>query len=291
MLDIQIVLDKEEYKPGDSVKGQVRITSDEVQSYEALRLDFIGVMLSRVIQGSGKHRRIYEVENPIIDESHNLVESLELQSGLNSFDFTLQIPNAAPGSYHGHNGWIQYAATVVLEKKNWPDPKKMQPIHVVWLFDASKPQSKPIQIEKTDEDYTPLVLDLPSNVLELGKDFSFKLRISDKQKLREVRAFIIYKEQVAPRGIREEYLDKLGRWSISESELIRNSWTDVRISSSTEWPFPFMSELIWTQYVLRVEIDVPFRFDLVVEVPLQMFYPFEPVESTSEIEPIFEWEK
>ena len=64
----------------------------------------------------------------------------------------------------------------------------------------------------------------------------------------------------------------------------------MNISTSKEWPYPFMSELIWTQSILRVEIDVPYRFDVILEIPLKLQFPFEEETQTSVTEPLFDWD-
>ncbi|MBD3408259.1 MAG: hypothetical protein GF411_19205 [Candidatus Lokiarchaeota archaeon] len=291
MTQLSITTDREIYRPGEEIRGQVHVICDKLETCEALRLDYKGVIQSRVILGSGKHRRIYENVIPVIDNSETLLEAPEFQAGTNSFNFTLTIPRDAPGSYYGHNGWIQYSVSAVIEKKNWPDKTESTPIQIAWLASNPEMKSETIHWPYDKKEESPLELDIQDDVVTLGKDFTFKFRVQDQQKLREVRAYLVYKEQVAPDGIKEAYLDKLGSWRIPDSELTRNSWIDVRLNTSNDWPLPLMSELVWTQYVLRVEVDVPFRFDHVAEIPLKVFYPFETREQESETDTIFEWEK
>ncbi|MBD3408261.1 MAG: hypothetical protein GF411_19215 [Candidatus Lokiarchaeota archaeon] len=290
MVDIKIAFDKDLHKPGDAITGEVIIESDEYDSYEAVRLDLFCTMKSEVSKGTGDSRRTYIDTEHIIQDKHYLAEQPQIQAGINKFPFSVELPIDVPGTYEGTNGEIVYEIRAVLEKENWIDPLVIEKLQVVWLVPRQNIESKSIHWIDEEEDYPRLEVSLDSNHLVLGEDLLFKVKVASGLDMRGLRVKIAYREEVAPKGMNDFSRDILAMIEYDKNEVMTDTWMDVRIPTSSEWPFPFLSKLIWTQYVLEVDIDVPFRTDITSRIPLLVTFPFHRDSTSTDDTVIFEWD-
>lgn len=290
MVDLKINFDKEFYKPGDIISGEVVAKSDKYESFEAVRVEFNCTMKSEATRGSGDSRRTYIDTEFIIQEKQYIADKPQLQAGLNKFPFTIRIPIDAPGTYDGSNGEIIYEIIAVLEKENWLDPAVIEKIQVAWLVPRQNIESRTIRRVKADKEISKLEVSVDSNHLVLGQDFSFKIKVASEQDMRGIRAKIAYKEQVAPDSMNESSRDVLTMIEYDKSEVMTDSWMNIRLPTSSEWPFPFLSKLIWTHYVLEVDIDVPYHSDITVRIPLVVTFPFQRESSVTDDTVVFEWD-
>jgi len=81
---IELVLDRQDYRPGDTMKGQLRLTLGKPKKARGLRVQFYG----EATQGSGKHRHTRRVYGQTV----RLGGEQEYPAGTATYDFEFRLP-------------------------------------------------------------------------------------------------------------------------------------------------------------------------------------------------------
>jgi hypothetical protein len=80
----------------------------------------------------------------------------------------------------------------------------------------------------------------------------------------------VYHEFVSPKGRKATKKQTLAKLRFKELELPREMWIDATIDTRSEWLHPFKSELIETCYKLKVTLDIAWRLDKTIWIPLKI---------------------
>ena len=268
MRKISLNIEKKTYLPGDRIEGLVTVSTDEYFECNRVVLSIKGQERSRVVRGSGKHRHVYLEKKHHINEQIELVGSTGMQAGETNFPFIFVLPRNIPGSFQGTYGKIWYKLDAKVEISWATDPKAGQEITIV--TEQETPDEQTVNANLDENGARLLSVQLPSDMIRLGRNYPIKLMVSSEAKIRGVRIELVYHEFVSPKGRKATRKQKLAKLFLEELELPRQVWIDATIGTQGEWLLPFKSELIETNYKLKVTLDIAWRIDKTIWIPLKI---------------------
>ena len=262
---------KEEYSPEERVEGHAIVVCDEEFDCESVNLVFSCTEQSRVVVGSGKHRRVYLEKFEYFSQHLELLNKSNVMEGDTRFEFAFELPKESVSSFEGVFGWIRYEIKGKIEVKWALDPKTERRIVV------TAPPKKSLELEQTmaqkeitDEGTHLLRVELESDTVRRGDYIRFRYLVGNDANIRGVRSELILRERVSPQGRDTNNDSEMDQQYWEEYRILRESWVDVAVKSGEEWPEAFKSELIEYSYILKVTLDIPWRLDKSIEVPLKL---------------------
>ena len=256
-----------DFVPSDKIEGTVVISSKSTLSCDRVVITLHGEEHTRVIRGSRKHRRLYEEGREHICTIHELSGPGRIDSAEIQFPFAFSLSEGCPSSYYGIHGWIRYNLKAQVEI---PKGSPLETSEEVFVFSLGYPQApKSTSTSISEDDINLLNIELPNNTIILGQDLLVRILVPKHAEFRGVRAEILHREVVTPEGYETDTRTAFSRWYTKKEDLQREEWIDVTLKSSPNWPISFRSDLIRSQYLLKVTLDIPWRFDKSVEIPIQ----------------------
>ncbi|MFW9968465.1 MAG: hypothetical protein ACFFEA_15060 [Candidatus Thorarchaeota archaeon] len=273
MREISLHLPKEEFLPGERIEGQAVVVCDDDFDCESMNLTFSCEELSRVVVSSGKYTRVYREKREHFEKFYELLNQTRVLEGETRIEFAFDIPENSVSSFEGTYSWIRYEIKGKIEVKWALDAKTERSIIVTAPPKQSTVlEQMMIQEEHGEEGASLLRIEADNNTIRRGQDFRFRFLVGSEANVRGARTELIWREKVAPEGRETSSDTKMDEQYWEEYRLPRESWVDVTVKTDKEWPDPFKSELIECIYILKVTLDIPWRFDKSIEVPLGISY-------------------
>jgi hypothetical protein len=266
MAEIELLIPNKEFSAGDTVTGEIVISSDAKVEFNRIYAILRAEEYVRVIRGSRKHRRFFKEKRSHCEDIIDLSGpgSIGLEKKTIPFEFIL--PDSCPGSYYGIHGWIRYRVEAFLELR---DTRRLQTAAELLVFvtsPASTLQSVTTSITENNVDI--LKVELPENGFILGDDFKVRFWVANQANIRGLRIEIIHREFVTPESIIEDMRRSFSSWYAKKEDIRTDVWNEVELESASNWPQSFRTDLIKSQYILKVTLDIPLRFDKTVEMPI-----------------------
>ncbi|MHA2140000.1 MAG: sporulation protein [Candidatus Thorarchaeota archaeon] len=271
MRAVEIHVSNSDFIPGERIEGSVIVNCDEGFDCNRVFIELIGEEETRVTVGSGDDRRTYS------DTVHHLHMELELDSeahiyeGRTEFDFSFKLPRILPPTYNGMHGWVKYWLHAKAEVSWALDPKAKQDIYIPFAWPDKPPEELPVHVVSEKDEMWSLKVEMPTDLLILGEKFDFRTIVASGVKLRKLRAYLYHVEFVWPDGRDTEHWELLNSVEIPEEELIRDTWFDLWYDTDPAWNPPISSELMRTEYWLDVTLDIPWRGDFVLKIPIKVW--------------------
>jgi hypothetical protein len=269
--EISLHLPKSEYTPGERVEGHAIIICDEDFDCESANLIFSCLEQSRVVVGSGKHRRVYLEKHEYFEQFLELLNQSTVMEGETRYEFAFDIPEESVSSFEGYYSWIRYMIKGKIEVKWALDPKTEQSIIVkapTKMTTGLEPRM--IQEEHLENGIHLLRVEGESDIIQRGEDIRFRFLVGTEANIRGARTELLRRENVAPKGRETSYDTEMDLQYWEEYRVPRESWVDVTIKTDDSWPEDFKTELIECNYVLKVTLDIPWRIDRSIEIPLKL---------------------
>jgi hypothetical protein len=265
--EISINLGRGSYAPGERVEGTVIVLSDEMFDCNSVNLRFVGKERSRVVRGSGKHRRVYVEEITLVDQFLELQQESTVQEGETRYEFAFALPQDAIASYTGIHGHIKYGIEAKVEVSWTIDPKTKVEVPVI----TETPLLQPMPLHKEfEEDETRLLgVEMERDVVSPGDSLKLEVRLADELEFRGLRCELLHEEWVSPKGKEERHRRELAEWYTEEFRLPRHVPIEIEMQTSDNWPRAFQSALITCAYILKVTLDIAWKFDKAIEIPLR----------------------
>jgi len=270
LISIAILPEKTEFKPKEFVRGHVEICSDESFKHNGIHLSFICREKSLFTKQVGKHSYTYSEERLHIDDQTLIRDPGTTGPGDIREPFEFEIPLETPTSYEGPCGTIRYLLIAQIER-SWARDPKDEKILIVHVPEEAEPANA--RTDGVDHDGYPILeVQIDEDSIYLGNTIRGNYRILQEPKMRGVRVDLIAKEETRASGRSETRETELYTTFTEEERILKNSWMPFEIPTDEMMPTPFESELITVETLVRVAIDVPWRFDKVVDIPVRLFY-------------------
>lgn len=270
MRELEILVSKEEFVPGDTVAGTLNIRTDDDFECQGAHITFRGEEVVKVVVHAGKVTIVHSDMREHANQTIDLVWDSVIASGETRKDFSFKLPENVPRSYAGILGRIRYVLEAQVQISWARDLKSELELEV-----ASKPSSEVSEFHSEEaliehDGETLLRVETTQDDVTLGDRFPFRLLVSPRVKIRGVRAEIISCEHVAPKGHARDAEKVLATSYIEDDHLRRDSWMDMTIQTDPSWRSSFKTELIDYTHRLKVTLDIPMKLDRKVVVPIRL---------------------
>ncbi|MFW9919228.1 MAG: sporulation protein [Candidatus Thorarchaeota archaeon] len=270
MLAITIIPDRTEFVPGESVTGHVEIKSDEEFKHNEIHLTFVCLEKSLFTKQVGKQTHVYSEERKHIEE-HLIIRDKGISGpGDIRVPFQFEIPDLVPASYRGPCGSIQYTLQAHIERSWAKDPKDERTLQVCVPQESEQGTSRSDGVDH--DGYPILEVQVEEDTFFLGAPIRGSYRIVQDTKMRGVRVDLIAKEQTRASGRNETRETIVCSIFTEEEKIPKNSWIPFEIPTNEFVFASFKTELITLEMFVRVAIDVPWRFDKVVDISVKSYY-------------------
>ncbi len=270
MPSITILLESTDFKPQEIVRGHVEIRSDEEFKHNEIHLSFKCREKSLFSRQMGKNRYTFTEERYHLEEKMPIRDPGNTGPGDIRVPFEFKIPTGIPESYEGPCGTIQYILVAQIER-SWARDPKDESIITVRVPREAEP-SNAISDAVDHDGYPILEVQIEEDSLYLGKPILGSFRVAQDTKMRGVRVDFLGKEITRASGLTEARENGLYSTFVEEERILKNTWVPFEIPTDETMPTPFETELITVETFVRVAIDVPWRFDKVVDIPVKCFY-------------------
>ncbi len=177
MSKLEIILNKETYKPGEKVEGNLMLELTKNTKVRDIIVSVYGNEHTHITRthGSGKnsHTVTYTEDFDIIDESQSLLGQFDktyqldpyakgkktvLPSGQHNFKFSFTLPNDATPTYNGEHAEVDYEISAKVNVPWWFDVKTKKDLCMV-PADALEETTSSMQInEKSGSKILPQIL-------------------------------------------------------------------------------------------------------------------------------------
>jgi hypothetical protein len=274
--DVDIVLPKHQFVAGEKVYGYVKFECDDDFDCNGIHVTLYAMERTYFSKGSGDNRRTYREERFFIEQRVMLYEAGPVQLGLQRFDFSFVLPTDIPSSYQGHSGNIDYYLEAKVEISWARDPSARQPIGVF----APMPQGYEAGARSghESEGVELLAIETDTGSFCIGSEMKFRFRLSREAEIRGIRLELIHNEVATARGRTDTTNSVKVQDYFPEEQVRREDWLSVKLGTNPGIPPTFRSHLIVSIILLKVTLDIPWRFDKSVEIPLVAGYCVSPPE-------------
>lgn len=270
MISINIIPEKTDFGPDDVVRGWVEIKADESFKHNEIHLMFQCKERSLFTKQVGKHSHSYSEERLHIDAQQIIREPGITEPGEIRVPFEFDIPISTPSSYEGPCGFIRYTLVAKIERSWAKDLKDELILTVLVPQQADLPKTLSDAIDH--DGYPLLEAHLDEDSIYWGNHIRGSFRILQYTKMRGVRVDLVANEQTRASGISETREIDLVSIFFEQEEILMNSWTQFELLTDTSMPASFERELVSVKTFVRVAIDVAWRFDKVIDIPIKGFY-------------------
>jgi hypothetical protein len=266
--DMAIVTNQDLYKSGDSVEGELIITSDKEFRYNAIHLTFTGREHTRIVVSSGETSTVHTDERIYFSQTIEIArEGVMTVEGLR-YPFQFMIPDEVRSSYDGIHGWIEYTLTGIIERSRARDIRKQ-----ITIFVRNNERMPLGELQRTslEKDGCPIIdIEMEENAFSLGSTIGLRFRFSQQVKIRGVRVELIAKEEAYTKHHHRTYSKTLAKKFIERSMIEENLWFDVSLETNRNMPYSFNSEILSNETSIKVTLDVPWARDKSVFIPIEL---------------------
>ena len=271
MREVEIQVSRTDFFPGERIEGDVIVSCDETFNCSRVLIELFGEEETRVVVGSGDDRRTYRDTVEHLYMEHELTGEGEIYEGHTKYEFSFKLPQILPPTYDGMHGWVKYWLEAKVEVSWALDPKARQELYIPISWPSQPPDQRPLHIASEDDETWSLKVEMPSDLMILGERFKFRAIVAGNVKLRKLRAYLYHVEYVWPDGHDTEHWELLNSVEIPDDDLVRDVWLDLWYETDTSWDPPVASELIRTEYSIDVTLDIPWRRDSVLKIPIKVW--------------------
>ncbi len=268
MRDIKIFLEKSVFLPGDEISGHVLVKCDKEFKCNRIVIGFLGAVNTVITVGSDDDETTYTETIKIVETGLVLHEGGTVYAGESKFEFSFRLPDRVPPSYEGFYGKIQYGLEAKIELSWAIDPKDRLLLNVIFPYRKEVGKGVRVAYEDKEDMHPPLEVQLENTSFCIGELVPFKVRVSSGEKIRKVRFELIHQESASARGHKSKYPQTLAKSSIDAEDIQYDTWFAVGVEIPPSTPPSFDVSIIKSHLLLRVTLDIPWRFDKSVEVLL-----------------------
>jgi hypothetical protein len=270
------------YLPGQVVKGSVNLVIDKPVKARAVQLDILGLEKTRVVVGSGNSSRTYIEKNYILKDKIYLYPpeaggEHEFEPGTYKNEIQFKIPDSAPPSYEGNNVDTKYWLKTRVDVLLWGDIVNTKPFYVVTkkrnLGSFTDPATFESHNFKNPEDKKPgFYVELSREAFGAGRSIEGLITISNKDacKIRKIDLRLKGTEEVKAKGNVGIYPGIIYESEFPCDNLIEGEPVRFRIPIPNDITCSYKGKNSSLKWTLEVQLDLPFRFDISAQCPVEI---------------------
>ncbi|MDP2909161.1 MAG: hypothetical protein Q8N77_05125 [Nanoarchaeota archaeon] len=233
MSKLELILDKEVYKPGEKVEGSLLLDLKKDTKVRDVVISVYGNERTHITRthGSGKnqHTVTYTEDVEVIDEPQSLIgqfdktyqlnpydkgKNIVLPSGQHNFKFSFQLPNDATPTYDGEHAEVKYELSAKVDIPWRLDIKQGKEIHILPKDASSEKGVSALIKEKSGSSVLPQALSpdidmavhLSKTELTRGEYLEGKVAVTNKsgKTIRNLKLELYANEHAEAEGYTED---------------------------------------------------------------------------------------
>ncbi len=273
MTEVEIILDRKVFYPGDVISGKVIFNPNKKIKFDELHIEIDGLISNRFSINRGKHKHVYSEKETIIHDKI-VFDTKGILSQQRVYEFTFKLPNNAIPFYDGYHSNVQYKLTARIVIPFWFDKVFSRRFFVlpppaipkIDLFKFSFPN-----VNDTSKPYVELVL--PTVDFYPGAQIPIAFMLHNIKKYRGVRIEVIVKETAYARG-RSRTIDyKKFIFKVKKDEIDPFGWNKTIITIPKAVPFSINHRILKLRWYLKFVVDIPLKFDIEHTYEILMIMP------------------
>ena len=264
MRDVMIYTEKNQFWPGDEVRGHVVVSTDNSFTCNRIILKLRGKEYTHYQAG-----KVHVTEtHQILDDDLTIWEGGNIHSGDTKFEFGFKLPEEIPPTHSGTFSRIDYSIEAVVEVDRALDPKSKIELNVFARVTSYIPE--PLDRLPIREEKEHLHAEIPTDILRPNKGLEVRFLVKERSRIKGVRLDIVMHNDVVCQG---RNLDS--NTDVSEKHIpIRyndyDRWIEATIHEDWSSMGPFEGRLIKSSLMLKVVLEVGLSFDPSIEFPLRL---------------------
>ncbi len=267
MRTMRIVLPKTTYATGENIAGHVIVKCDKEFRCKRITIIFRGKAETKMteLDYASSTRICHEIDR-FYEQRKTLYSGGIINFGTTEFEFTINVPKTLVPTYHCKFGKITYELYAEMEVSRASNPKYEQPIEIVRLHKKWGDTSRAECIEKGR---TP-VFEVKTKETSFcyGENILLQIKISKQMNIRGVRIEFLHQEEIHAEGSTKREKQMLHEMFIERDDIPFDEWFDTKIRIGWDTPPVFHSRLIISSLMVKVTLDIPWRFDKSIEFPI-----------------------
>ncbi len=265
MREVIIKTEKDQFFPGDLVRGHVMVTTDKDFTCNRIKLKV-----------RGKEYTHYQAGKVHVTETHELLhkdiiicEGGDFFSGSTQFQFEFGLPDNIPPVHRGFRGKIDYTIEAVVEIDRAFDPKSKIELNVKSYPPKyiPEPVAELVPIRKETDN---LQVEIPTNILRPKKALEIRFLVKERSRIKGVRIEILRQEDVICKGSKLDSKISINEKHVPVMSEGYDRWIEESINMDWSTLVPFEGKLIKTSLVLKVVLEVGLSLDPSIEFPLKL---------------------
>lgn len=291
MKNLEILLDKYVFCPGEEVSGQVMFRTDKPIKTRNVRLRIMGIERTRVVEGYGEDSYTYVSENHMIDIRDRLMERSVLPPGEYGSTISFRIPESALPTYNGRNATVYYMIKARVDVPLWFDVKTQKTFWV--LYDSEKiqqsaapvsfaskyyhenikPSSGVIGILSLDKPKPGMLIELDKNILLAGDDITGRITIKNptQKTIRKVKVLLRAKEYANAQGHSKYITLEKYKYKIERENIIEDIPFVFTIPIPRTVKTSYLGSLSRCDWFLEFQLDIALGFDVKVKHQIKIY--------------------
>lgn len=270
MLDMDIAIEQNLYKSGDSVEGELIITSDEDFKYNAIHLTFAGREHTRIVVSHGKSSSVHTDERVYFSQQMDLASEDQMTVEGLRYPFHFVFPDNLPSSYEGTNGWIEYTLTAIIERSWARDPKEQTVLQLRNQEVMPPSEFQRVSVEK--DGYSIVDVEMEEDTFSLGSSIPLRFRVAQDVRIRGVRIEIQAEEEARTKYHNRRLTSSLVKEYFDEKMFERGLWVDADLKTDESMTPQFTKEILSNRISVKVTLDIPWAIDKSVFIPINLGY-------------------
>ncbi len=268
MREVEILLDKEYYVPGDEINGKLRVITDKEFECNRIVVSLVGLVRASITTSGGKHSHTYRERRGIVADEIVLSGPTRLSPGETDYEFQFTLPPEALGTFHGYRADVEYHIHGVVEIPWALDPKETKEVLVAPTVKRLMPQRVVRTI--TLNDRTEIAIELPFDILTPERPLIARYTVWGDPKIRGLRFEIMRVIRRLVRGREREMPFVLFKGEVPRENLSYGASGEIQLEYDASEAFEFHTDILEVGYMLKVTADIPWRPDKLVMIPLRV---------------------
>ncbi|MCB9755710.1 MAG: hypothetical protein H6713_37745 [Myxococcales bacterium] len=218
----------------------------------------------------GRHRN----ESRLCRASVGVVSKTKLGAGLHQYDVTLEIPPEFPGSYAGSALRIEWSVRIHVDIPWWPDARRTFLVNVVHPgHEDERATDKLVHVSAKggptgEAPYFEVMLRSREIAPEGALEGAIALSNVATNKYRAIEFRLVAAERLPSLVIENVHHNEVGRWRVPAERAGEGEPVRFKLNLPSNIVPGFRTHSAGVRWFLAVEVDVPWKLDPKVWIPL-----------------------
>ncbi|MCF2137882.1 MAG: sporulation protein [Candidatus Thorarchaeota archaeon] len=272
MREVQVLLNKNVFVPGETIEGTMTVTTDKEFKCNKVVMTIVAE-LTAITTYTDKHHhtRQNKKTRKILEDHIVLAKKTTIAEGTTSFDFKYTLPSNALPSCSVFLGGVTYYAKGNVDVSWSIDPSDKTKFTVLPVLQKMKPQTQTETVKLKGG--AEIIFEIPNDVLTPRQPIIVRTRIMGDPSIRGIRYKLIgyQRSKISLSKERNDLI--LAENEVPVEDLIGGQMSEIVFSLDDDYPIQLDTNALKLWYGIKITVDIPRRLDKTVEIPLIVGIP------------------